>query len=154
MAISSTQPTVAISQSGTDNKVQSAQLPAALTAGGNLKVALQDEVPSLDFHRVSAGSTNAEVVKASAGKLYGVKGFNNAAYPIFIKFYNKATAPNPASDAVIRTVACQSGLRFDDAIPKGLAFATGIGIAVVKGIDDTDATAVLASDVVYDVDYI
>lgn len=106
-----------------------------------------------DYHKVSAGSNNAAAIKAAAGQVYGVQGFNLAGYPVFVKLYDKATAPNPAADTPLRTVAMQSGVRCDDDIASGLAFATGIAIAIVKGIADNDNTAVLANDCVVDIDY-
>lgn len=106
-----------------------------------------------DYHKVSAGSTNAAVIKASAGQVYGVQGFSVAAYPVYVKLYDKASAPNPAADTVIRTIAMQAGVRCDDDMFNGLTFATGIAIAIVKGIGDTDNTPVLANDCVVDVDF-
>ena len=105
------------------------------------------------YHKVALGSTNAASIKGAAGQVYGVHGFNVAAYPVYVKLYDKATAPNPAADTPLRTVALQAGVRCDDAIAAGLAFALGIAIAIVKGLADTDNTAVLAADCVVDVDY-
>lgn len=106
-----------------------------------------------DYHAVAAGSNNAAVIKASAGQVYGIQGFNNAAYPVYVKLYNKATTPAPASDAVIRSIGIQAGTAFFSQIPNGLPFATGIAVAIVKGISDTDNTSVVASDCVVDIDY-
>lgn len=106
-----------------------------------------------DYHKVSAASNNAASVKGAAGQVYGVQGFNVAGYPVYVKLYDKATAPNPAADTPLRTVPMQSGVRCDDDIFQGLTFALGIGIAIVKGIADNDNTSVAASDCVVDVDY-
>jgi hypothetical protein len=106
-----------------------------------------------DYHKVAAGTNNAANIKAAAGQVYGIKAFNVAAYPVFIKLYNVVGVPNPAVDTPVRTIGVQAGLRADDQILKGLAFALGIGIAIVKGIGDGDNTAVVASDCVVDVDY-
>lgn len=106
-----------------------------------------------DYHKVSAGSTNAASIKATPGQVYGVQGFSLAAYPVYVKLYDKVAAPNPAADTPVRTIALQAGVRCDDDIVNGLAFALGIGIAIVKGIADNDNTAVLANDCVVDVDY-
>lgn len=106
-----------------------------------------------DYHKVAAGSNNAASIKGAAGQVYGVQGFSVAAYPVYVKLYDKATAPNPAADTPVRTIGMQAGVRCDDDIGNGLAFALGIGIAIVKGIGDADNTAVLASDCVVDVDY-
>lgn len=106
-----------------------------------------------DFHLVSAGSTNANVVKNSSGQLYGWSVFNNAAYPIFVKFYNQTTSPTPGT-GVVQTVAVQAGVSVELWLAGGRFYSTGIGLTVTKGIADSDATAVLANDCVLDIFYI
>lgn len=109
-------------------------------------------VGSTIYHVVSAGSTNAANIKASAGRITGWAVFNVADYPIYVKFHNTAGTPT-AGAAVVYTVAVQAGADslFDD--DDGIAFATGIGISIVKGLADADATAVLAADCVVNVHY-
>lgn len=104
------------------------------------------------YHVVAGGSTNAANIKASAGRIVGWVIFNNADYPIYVKFHNTAGTPT-AGSGVVYTVGIQSGNQavFED--DDGIAFATGIGISIVKGIADADATAVLASDCVVNVNY-
>jgi len=103
-------------------------------------------------HLVAAASTNATSVKASAGLLVGVRVFNNALYPIYVKFHNTAAAPTPGA-GVVKTIAVQAGMQRDVVIPGGHYFSTGIGMSIVKGITDADATAVALSDCVVDVEY-
>lgn len=109
-------------------------------------------VGSTIYHAVSAGSTNAANIKASAGRVTGWAIFNVADYPLYVKFHNTAGAPT-AGTGVVYTIGVQAGSysAFDD--DDGIAFATGIGISIVKGIADADATAVLASDCVVNVHY-
>jgi hypothetical protein len=104
------------------------------------------------YHKVAAGSNNADTVKASAGILRGVHVFNLAAYPVYVKFYNKASAPNPAADTPILTVGVQAGTQRD--VPISRYLSTGIAIAMVKGIGEADNTALIASDCVTDIDYV
>jgi hypothetical protein len=104
------------------------------------------------YHAVAAGSTNAANVKASAGQLYGWRIFNNAGYVIYVKLHNTAGTPT-AGSGVVQTIGVEAGLAAELFIPVGLAFATGIGISIVKGIADSSATAVLASDCVVDLFY-
>lgn len=104
------------------------------------------------FHLVSAGSTNANNIKASAGQIYGWSIFNNAAYTVFVKFYNTAGTPT-AGTGVIQTVGVQAGLPNTYSSVFGIPYGTGIGITITKGIADSDATAVLASDCVVEVYY-
>ncbi len=106
------------------------------------------------YHLLSAGSNNATVIKASAGKTYSYHLANyNTTYPVYVKFYDKATTPTPASDTVkfaftlpaaassiLPTVVTLSGTDV------GIQFTAGIAFAIVKGVGDTDNTSVLAND--------
>lgn len=104
------------------------------------------------YHAVAAASANAANIKASAGQIYAVTVFNNAVYPIFVKFHNTAGTPT-AGTGVVKTIGVQAGITVPLNIPVGIAFGTGIGITIVKGIADADTTAVAASDCVVDVEY-
>lgn len=106
---------------------------------------------ALPTHVVSAATTNAQNLKASAGQLYRVEAFNNAAYPVYVKFHNTAGAPT-AGVGVVLVFGVQAGVgRTLDLGPFGVAFGTGVALTIVKGITDADATAVALSDVVVDV---
>jgi hypothetical protein len=124
-----------------------------VSAANPLPVTLVSSSGTGVYHRVATGDNNAFNFQATPGQVFGVQGFNNAAYPVYIKLYDKGTAPNPAVDNPVRVVGAQAGLRFDDDIPTGMLFHVGISIAIVKGIADHDNTPVLASDCVVDVDY-
>lgn len=104
-------------------------------------------------HVVAAASNNATSLKASAGVVHQVSVYNNADYPVYVKFFNKASAPTPGTDTVIWTVGVQAGQTRDVTPPPGVAFATGIAMAIVRGIADSDNTAVALSDCVCDVFY-
>ena len=79
--------------------------------------------------------------------------FNNAAYPVYVKFFNKATAPTPGSDTPIETVGVQAGTARDYVV-RTVTYTTGLGIAITKGMADADNTAVLLNDAVVDVEYV
>lgn len=104
------------------------------------------------YHVVSAGSTNAANIKASAGQVYGVSIYNAATYPVYVKLYNTAGTPT-AGTGVIQTFGCQAGTETNIQIAAGIPYATGIGITITKGIADNDGTAVLANDCVVEVYY-
>lgn len=105
------------------------------------------------LHVVAAASTNATNVKASAGTLRGFSFYNNAAYPVYLKFHNTAGAPT-AGSGVVRTFAIQAGMQRDVTIPGGgLSFATGIAITLVQDLADAGTTAVAASDAVGEIFY-
>jgi hypothetical protein len=103
-------------------------------------------------HFVAAATTNARSVKGSAGTLYRASIFNVADYPVYLKFHNTAGVPT-AGAGVVRTVGVQAGTHVVVDLGAGEAFATGIGVTLVKDITDAGTTAVAASDAVVDIDY-
>ncbi len=98
---------------------------------------------------VATASNNAGVLKASSGRLLGISAFNVAAYPVYIKFYDKASAPVPATDnpvAVFGVPANSQDLNIT--FPDGRLFTVGIAYAIVKLITRNDNTALVAGDCV------
>ena len=104
-------------------------------------------------HTVSAASTNATSLKGSAGQVYDACVNSNAAYPVYFKLYNKATAPTVGTDTPVRVVEAQAGVPTCIKTEEGYAFATGIAWALTKGITDADSTAVLLSDATIEISY-
>jgi hypothetical protein len=120
---------------------------------GNIKGAGGGSVPSLIYHKVAASGTNAANIKATAGIVTGGVVFNDTEYPIYVKLFNKASAPTLGTDTPVQTIGVQAGETAPIDIPGGLTYAAGIGIAITKGILDSDATAVAAGDCVVDIFY-
>lgn len=95
----------------------------------------------------AANSINATVVKASAGDVFKITGFNAGAIT-YLNLYNKATTPAPATDnALLMTrfyLPANASFTFslDD-----LYFSSGISYALVLNNSETDATAVAAAAV-------
>jgi len=106
------------------------------------------------YHHVSTADTNAANIKASPGQVYGWRIFNSSSgfYPVYIKLHNTAGTPT-AGAGVVQTIGVQAGVADDFFLPVGIAFATGIGISIVKGIADADTSAVAAADCVVDIFY-
>lgn len=102
----------------------------------------------------AAASTNGTNVKASAGTLYAVEAFNNAAYDIFLKFYNLATTPTVGTSTIVRRYKIPAGggvvINYGDI---GVAFGTGIAFATTKLQADADTTALVAGDLHLNVNY-
>jgi hypothetical protein len=96
----------------------------------------------------SAATTNPTVVKASAGEVYHINGANLKATAVYLKLYNKATAPTVGTDVPVMTVHLAATSTFRVEIPRGLYFATGIGYALTTGAGDLDTGALGAADVV------
>jgi len=104
----------------------------------------------------SAASTNATNVKASAGSVYGWSITNLSAALKFIRIYNKATAPVPASDAalIVARIALPAGATSNctfEVAPH--ACSAGVGFDITGAMGDTNATAVAANDVVLNLFY-
>jgi len=103
-------------------------------------------------HLISAGTTNATVVKASAGRLLGWAITNSSAAWKYVKLHNQATSPT-AGTGVVQTIGVPpNGVR-EFASEGGIAFSTGIAFTTVTGIADADTTAVTASDLAIDIFY-
>lgn len=125
------------------------------SAGTNLPVGIKlDTSGGLTIaHLVAAATTNPTSLKASAGQVGFASGFNLAAYPVYLKFFNKASVPTPGTDTPIWVEGIPAGARFTIEPPPGVAFATGIAYAITKNIADNDATAVAAEDCVVNIGY-
>ena len=95
---------------------------------------------------VSANTNNATVVKASAGLLYGFSVNNINAAVRYLKFYNLAAAPAPATDAEALVVAVPTVSSQTVMFPVPLEFSVGISWALVTGIAANDNTSVSATE--------
>lgn len=134
-------PAVAVSIRDVNANVQSgapvtivAQTPTA-TANGNTASRVN-----------AANSTNATSLKASAGQLYEIDVFNVAAYNVFLKLYNKASAPTVGTDTPVITIPIQAGGGYSRTFAMGRTFGTGIAYAITKLQADSDTTVVAAGD--------
>lgn len=97
------------------------------------------------YNAVTTASTNAAVVKGSAGHLFELTLSNPTATPVYVKLYNKATAPTVGTDVPVLTVPVAA----NSTVPLsfgtlGKRFATGIGIAATGAIGATDTTNAVA----------
>lgn len=105
---------------------------------------------------VSAASTNATAVKASAGQLYEIMCSNVNAAARYLKLYNKATAPTVGTDTPVWTLIIPgntAGGGIAKSIPKGLEFSTGIAFALTTEATDAGTTGVAASELVVNLGY-
>lgn len=97
---------------------------------------------------LSAASTNATVVKASAGRLIGYHLSNTNAAFRYVKLYNVAAAPTAGAGTIVGIIALPPNSTVSVSHPGGIGFATGISYTMVTGAADTDAIAVGANDIV------
>ncbi len=109
----------------------------------------------------SAASDNATNVKTTAGTVASLQVYNFAAYPIFLKLYDKANTPSPTADTPVKTIPVPANSTSTNGSgevinfgPGGLKFVNGIGFAIVKGQAANDDTAVAANDATFNLDYV
>lgn len=101
----------------------------------------------------AAASTNATSVKASAGTVRMVSGRNARATSVFLKFYNKASAPTVGTDTPRKTIEIPGGSTF--VLDCHDYYATGIAFALTTAAADADTGALTAGDIVcLNVDYL
>lgn len=118
-------------------------------------IALQQLLPpplvNYPFHYVAGAGVNAVSVQNVPRVIRGYRVFNNADYPVFVKLHDTAAVPT-AGQGVARSIGVQSG-RDSKEFPISMWFSEGIGMTIVKGIADNDATPVAANDCVVDLAY-
>jgi len=101
-----------------------------------------------DFVSVTDGATT----------LYAISCTSIDATVIYLKVYDKATAPDPSADAAsiklrFAVPSLATGAGFVWSVPQGMDFPTGLGFALVTGAADTDETAVSANEVMVNLVY-
>jgi len=79
------------------------------------------------------------VIKAGPGQLYELFAFNSTAGIVYVKLYNKATAPTEA-DTPVRVFAVPAGGGINPLFVVGLAFAAGISARCVTEVADSGTT--------------
>ena len=136
----------------TVNQGTMAALPVGTNAIGDvgLQVRANATGAASTHHVVSAASTNALNIKASAGRVLGWSFVNTTASFQYVKLHNTAGTPT-AGAGVAQTIAIPpNGVNNCPPTLPGIAFATGIARTIVTGAPDADATATTAGAVVGD----
>lgn len=102
----------------------------------------------------SANTTNLTSVKASAGAISKIYAHLTGATTRFLKLYDKASAPDPATDTPVAVfpLAQNVPLNFDLG---GLQwnFTNGIAFSITGAVGDTDTTAVSTNEVLVNMLY-
>lgn len=136
--------------SGTALPVSLASLPA-LVAGSNAIGSVTITEPATgeytpDCH-ISTADVNANVLKASPGKLGLLYAGNNGAAGRYLKLYDKATTPAVGTDTPKQVYFLPAGGGGSIPLGKGLNFAAGIAFGITVGIADSDTAAINAQEV-------
>lgn len=145
-------------------------LPTALGGSGGLKGEVVASLPAgtNNIGEVTAvpGTTGGssvyrnidllnigQVVKASAGQIYGIHCYNtNAGATRYLKIYNKATAA-VATDTPVMTYVVNGTVPLFISFETGIAFGAGISVRATTGIADNDNVAPAANEVILNLIY-
>ena len=119
-------------------------IPAGTNLIGSVNVAAAATGGCTPAHLLSGASTNATVIKASAGTLCKLSAINTTATLYYLKFYNVTTGPTCNSDTVVATYpvpASTTGAGVEVNLgPFGEAYTTGIAFCLTAGLADNDNT--------------
>lgn len=104
---------------------------------------------------ISTGAVQATNAKNTAGQIYRVNFTNINATPVYVRLYNKATAPSTSDTPIWRITVPgnTAGAGIVETFPAGLACSLGVGYRVTSGIADNDATVLVASTVLGNIAY-
>ena len=110
---------------------------------------------------ISTGATTTGVnVKGSAGTLYSLDLDGVATTTVWVKLYDKATAPTCGTDTPVQryliplnSTAANGGGHAIPIGPVGMQFANGISYCLNTGIVDSDTAAVAANTAIINMSY-
>lgn len=102
----------------------------------------------------SLGTTNLVNLKATPGNIFELDFYNNAAYDVWFKLYNLAVVPTLAADVPRWPIQVPTKSGFSKSFINGRFFSVGISYAITKALANTDATAVVADDLVGTIEWL
>jgi hypothetical protein len=117
----------------------------AFTASRSVSPAITTD--STRFKIVATGGVNNTLVSATARVIRSIDVYNQAAYRVNLKLYDKATAPVAGTDVPFWTIPLSADSGYSKQFIWGLPVTLGLGFAITKNIWDTDATAITVEDV-------
>jgi hypothetical protein len=133
----------------------SGSLPVAIASNQTaIPVTIQSGATGGDstFQLVSAATTNATNIKASAGKVTGWYIYNSNASARKVAFHNTAGTPT-AGSSVFYTIVIPGLAAANVSFPDGIDFSTGIAITTVTELTDAGNTAVALNDLIINIFY-
>lgn len=147
--------TATLTLRATDGNAQvaiDAAIPAGSNSIGSVTVAsgaiVNTPTTPSAYNAVATASTNAAVIKASAGTLHELTITNTTAAIIWIKLYNKATAPTVGTDVPVYAFSVPANSDKAIEFGAGKRFATGIAIATTGGQASNDVAAIGAGPLI------
>lgn len=110
-----------------------------------LSIASEDAVSGYAIHRVvSAASTNATLIKSGPTKFVGGIYTNDTAGELYVKYYNKATAPTIGTDIPVLTFSIPANDSKVIELDNPIDFPLGLGLGMTGLAIDNDTTAIVA----------
>jgi hypothetical protein len=129
-----------------------AALPTGTNTVGDVGIKPRTTGGLTTYHLVSAGSTNATVVKNSAGQLFGWYVYNSNASMRKLAFHNSSSSPT-AGASIFFTINVPGTAAANVFSDVGIAFSSGIAITTVTDLADNGTTAVSANDLTINLFY-
>lgn len=102
---------------------------------------------------ISAASTNATSLKASAGHVEYIIASNLNASARYLKLYNKASAPTVGTDTPVMVIRLPAAGQVEISFNRPPYFSLGIAWALTSGIAHADTGAVSASEHAVNIGY-
>lgn len=104
--------------------------------------------PATLNHRLlsAANSDNATLVIARRSCVKSIQGHNAKASAVYLKIYDKATAP-ASTDTPVKTIYLPASSSFIFDYGDGHLFTNGLGYRIVTDNADSGTTAVAAGDI-------
>ena len=123
--------------------------PVPVLVIGSVDVNVVGQVGAAPYSHWATGSANQDstVIKAAAGRVYGIYGMSAIANARYLKVYDKATGPTAADTPVLRFLIPANG-SVNFPVPVGALFAAGVSFRITTGIADNDTGACSANDCV------
>jgi hypothetical protein len=91
---------------------------------------------------LSLATTNSKLILGERGLIESLLPVNSTGTQVFLKLYDKATAPVCGTDTPVWTVPVPANNAFSVPLGQGLLFANGIGLCITNLIADSDTTVV------------
>jgi hypothetical protein len=105
------------------------------------------------FRSIDVDEGTLEVVKASAGTLYGWSIYNTGSVRVYVKICNVASGSVNTADIDL-TIPLEADQGSNISIPQGMAFSVGICIGATTGVADNDTGAPAANAVIANLFYV
>lgn len=149
-------PTILPGGCGTGNLTNTGQPSLTEDQQGRLCISLGIATPGNEIVPNNATGVN---LKAAGGSVWGVQLGGIGAAPVYVKLYDKATAPTCGTDTPVKRLlipaaaTAANGAVSNVPFTGGVKFANGIGFCVVTGIGDSDNTPPTATTYLVNIDW-